>query len=101
VGVSTDIYLECTDHDPPIRSEDESGQHLYDLPKLRKVLEDPKWREPNDDPREWDYDSRADMWHERKGWFHISTVKFLRQHPRCNLKIIDELGREHPLKEDE
>jgi len=33
--VSTYLYLECADHAPPLRSDDEVGQHLYDLPNVR------------------------------------------------------------------
>lgn len=33
--MSTYLYLECLDHDPPLRADGESGQHLDDLPQLR------------------------------------------------------------------
>lgn len=37
--MSTYIYLECLDHDPPLSSDGEVGQHLYDLPDIRKMIE--------------------------------------------------------------
>lgn len=33
--MSTYLYLACLDHDPPLFADDESGQHLYDLPQIR------------------------------------------------------------------
>ena len=36
--MSTWIYLECADHDPPISADGESGQHLYDLPDIREDI---------------------------------------------------------------
>ena len=36
--MSTYVYLECLDHDPPLRSDGEVGQHLYDLPDIRKYI---------------------------------------------------------------
>ena len=28
----------CLDHDPPLKADGESGQHLYDLPQIRKDI---------------------------------------------------------------
>lgn len=36
--MSTYLYLVCESHTPPIVADDESGQHLYDLPQIRSDL---------------------------------------------------------------
>ena len=38
--MSTYVYLVCLDHNPPLIADDESGQHLYDLPQIRKDIAD-------------------------------------------------------------
>lgn len=89
--MSTYLYLECLDHDPPIRAEDESGQHLYDLPRIRHEIAN---REAvvaaslaDDDLAEW-----GDI----NGWYFRShSARFLRQHPKCRIGIRDEYGVEH------
>ena len=88
--MSTWIYLRCEDHDPPLVAEDESGQHLYDLPQLRA-----------------DIASRdllvaaAEGGMEMDDYYRRHTLTFLRQHPRCRLGIVDEYGREYPITEAE
>lgn len=37
--MSTYIYLFCRDHSPVIRADGKSGQHLCDLPQLRRDKE--------------------------------------------------------------
>lgn len=32
--MSTWLYLRCESHNPPLESDGESGQHLYDLPQI-------------------------------------------------------------------
>ena len=84
--MSTYIYLECLDHTPPIRAEDESGQHLYDLPQLRADV-------ANRDAlvaAYWDDMTMAD-------YFRRNTIRFIVTHPKCRFRIVDEYGREHPL----
>lgn len=86
--MSTYIYLVCTDHDPPIVAEDESGQHLYDLPQIRQDVAD---REHIVQATRGGF--TADDYYRR------NTARFLRQHPKCNLEIRDEYDRPHPLKD--
>lgn len=72
------------DHTPPIQADDESGQHLYDLPQ---ALADIKNRValvaafqddvvPNDR-------------------FRRNSVAFLARHPNCRITIFDEYDCEH------
>ena len=32
--MSTELYLRCESHNPPLENEDESGQHLRDLDQI-------------------------------------------------------------------
>lgn len=83
------FYLQCLDHDPPLLSESEVGQHYYDLPNIRRVL-----------------DHRDELVGEQK-WrtviaqFDINAVRFLHGHPKCRIGIVDEYGDTYPLKVDE
>lgn len=74
--------LECLDHDPPLRADGESGQHLYDLPEIRADI-------ANRDTA----DADTDYGH----FFRNNTARFLVQHPNCHIGIRDEYGREHPV----
>lgn len=83
--MSTYFYLECLDHDPPLRAEAESGQHLYDLPQIRADVRN--------------RDALILAW--EVGWqhdhhFRRNTVTFLAAHPKCRIGIRDEYGDEHP-----
>lgn len=88
--MSTWIYLRCEDHNPPLLAEDESGQHLYDLPQLRA------------DIRDRDYMARLyeDTYGDGLGYFRRHTARFLATHKACRLGIVDEYGVEHPLTDD-
>ena len=88
--MSTWLYLECLDHDPPLLAEDESGQHLYDLPQIRADLAD---REAL--VRIWS-GSAVDL-----GYFRNRTCRFLVAHQKCRIGIRDEYGREHPVVVEE
>ena len=92
--MSTYLHLTCLDHDPPLLAEDESGQHLYDLPRIRQEIADranvaagPRTYHP-DGPPFGDYDMPA--------YFRAASARFLGQHPACRIGITDEYGREHP-----
>lgn len=85
--MSTWLYLECLDHDPPLCSADEVGQHLSDLPDIRRMIAD---RDTLTRVAA-EYDVIPD------GYFAAATVRFLRQHPHCRLRIVDEYNQEHPL----
>ena len=88
--MSTYIYLFCRDHSPAIRADDESGQHLSDLPQLR------------DDIANRDVIVHAlqvlDFCPDDS--YRRNTATFLATHPRCHLGIVDEYGREHPIEEE-
>lgn len=95
--MSTWIYLECRTHDPVLRDSDEVGQHLSDLPDVQHWLTN---RErilgafqvlTEFDP--FDHDSTNRYW--------ANTVRFMRQHPKCEIGIRDEYGREHPTENEE
>lgn len=86
--MSTYLYLECLDHQPPLRSEDEVGQHLYDLPQIRALIaKRAAISELGDDVTFSEYFDRA-------------AARFLRQHPKCHLRIVDEYDQEHQLDEE-
>jgi len=88
--MSTWIYLRCEDHTPPLMADDESGQHLYDLPQIRADIagRDALVAAIKDGLTVDDY-------------FRRHTARFLVQHPKCRLSIQDEYGDEHPLIDDE
>ena len=87
--MSTYYYVACTDHDPVLIADDESGQHSYDLPDIRADIADREalvriWRSGVGD----------------LGYFRNNTVRFLAKHPTCALAIIDEYNQHHPLVEE-
>lgn len=91
--MSTWLYLECLDHNPPLRAHDESGQHLYNLPQIRADIANREAlvaavratrfgdgiEEVTDD------------------YFRRHTLRFLIDHPNCRIGIRDEYGRAYPL----
>lgn len=92
--MSTWLYLECLDHDPPLQSPDEVGQHLYDLPTIRAWLA--RDRDTLPDP--------LTLWNPTTGgadYFGAHTVAFLTDHPTCRIGIHDEYGQDYPIKEED
>ena len=85
--MSTYIYLICRDHSPVIQADDESGQHLSDLPQLRE------------DIANRDVIVQALDFHPADS-YRRNTARFLAAHPCCHLGIVDEYGREHPIEEE-
>jgi len=83
--VSTYVYLICLDHTPPLVSEEESGQHLSDLPQIRADIADRERIVANVADDIWPAD-----------YFRVRTARFLAQHPRCRVGIRDEYGVDHP-----
>lgn len=83
------VHLLCLDHNPPVFSDEEVGQHLYDLPQIRQDI-------ANRDllVKAWRAEAEPD---ER---FRRTTVRFLASHPNCNIGIRDEYGVDHPLVEE-
>lgn len=95
--MSTWIYLRCDHHDEPIMAEEESGQHLYDLPQLRfDWLNRKHWlayieRFPDALTRNWDHLS----------YFQRNTFRFLRDHADCGTPTIrSEYGVTYPIDAD-
>lgn len=88
--MSTYIHLVCVAHDPPLHADDESGQHLYDLPQLRQDVADREGLIAA---------ARLDAWPDER--FRKNTVRFLIEHPTCPLECWDEYGKKHSLTEDE
>lgn len=92
--MSTWLHLECLDHNPPIISIDESGQHLSDLPQIRDDLATPltallaQTESPPRSPFAPD-----------PNYFRRHTATFRAQHPHCRIGIRDEYGNSHPTKE--
>jgi hypothetical protein len=89
--MSTYVYLECLDHDPPLTSNGEVGQHLSDLPQVRKMIAQ---REAivaimrTDAPINYEHH------------FDSNTAWFLYRHPECNIGIVDEYDRRYPAVEE-
>lgn len=86
--MSTYLYLECLDHDPPLRAEEESGQHLYDLPQIRRDVADRGTVLADETGETWPRD-----------YFRRHTARFLAAHPRCHIGIRDEYGSPYDLKD--
>lgn len=90
--MSTYVYLECLDHDPVLSSDGEVGQHLYDLPRIRDEIAKRELFAVN---------AEVDVWPDYGHHFTNNAVRFLAAHPRCNVGIRDEYGREHPIQPDD
>src|SRR5699024_9398687 len=91
--MSTNIYLQCDNHNPPIRSTSEVGQHLTDLKEIRNDL---AHRDTITKAVELDYWPEEGIYH-----FRTATARFLRDHPHCTISIWDQYGKQHPLEEPE
>lgn len=86
--MSTYLYLSCLDHVPFGNATEESGQHIYDLPRIRGQL---KHREELTTS-----DLDADLgWDVTDGdrYFTRNTQQFLKDHPNCRIGIVDEYCR--------
>lgn len=89
--MGTYLYLECRDHTPFLRAEGESAQNESRLPEIRRdianrdLLVDLHGDEP------WE----VDLGHGRN-----NTLRFLIAHPKCQIGIRDEYGREHSIEGD-
>lgn len=86
--MSTYIYLECTAHEPYIRANSESGQHLYDLPRLRDEI-----------AHRNEYANAMKIGATFDDHYTNATARFLAEHPHCPIRIIDEYDEQHPIKE--
>lgn len=90
--MSTYLYLECQDHNPPMRSDGEVGQHLYDLPRIwREIADRALFVALQRSEIEFSYDHH----------FTSNAARFFTQHPDCRIRIFDEYGLEHPTVDPE
>lgn len=93
--MSTYMYLECLEHDPPIRSDSEVGQHTYDL---RDIQEYVARREELVSIHEME--SVVSLNETGTRWPN-TAMYFFAQHPKCRIRIVDEYGRLYPLTPNE
>ena len=92
--MSTYIYLTCLDHDPPLQAEDESGQHLYDLPRIRQELRNrAAWAAAYEQNRLRRYSETGAV----DDYFTANSARFLAQHKTCRIGIRDEYGAVHAV----
>jgi hypothetical protein len=89
--MSTYLYLQCLDHDPPLAADDESGQHMYDLPRIRDEIA--RREEFVQQEQTWN-------WVNVHDYFTRNSVLFLRQHPKCRIGIVTEYNEQLPAVED-
>ena len=88
--MSTYLYLECHAHQPPITSDGEVGQHLYDLPAIREYI---KHRAALAEVLYLDGVNMTS--------YASAAASFLKQHPNCPLRIGDEYGETHAVDIEE
>lgn len=88
--MSTYLYLECSDHNPPLLSDREVGQHLSSLPRIRREI------------TERDLLAalvKSEIEHSYDSHFTSTAARFFAQHPHCRIGIRDEYGIEYPITE--
>lgn len=87
--MSTWMYLQCEDHDPPIRAREESGQHWYDLPRIRAEVANRGDLLARMDAG--DFNPPA-VWtgSNLNVYFPRNSAMFLRDHPNCRITIWTE-----------
>ena len=78
--MSTWWYLECMDHTPSLRSDDEVEQHTYGLPAIRELIAERG-------------NTRAmGLIRDNGEYFQRNTARFLIRHPNCPLRLVNEYG---------
>ena len=95
--MSTYMYLKCIDHDPPIRAREESGQHHYDLPRIRAEITDRALLVARLENDELPYE-RSEHY---DNYFPRNSALFLRDHPKCRIRIETEYGEDVTEPEEE
>ena len=91
--MSTWLYLQCDSHTPPLSSDGEVGQHLYDLPDIRRHIRNRRLYA--------DMASHDVMLDSRGDHFANNAFRFLTAHPACTVSICDEYGRTHPIEPED
>lgn len=81
--MSTWMYLQCEDHNPPLRAESESGQHWYDVPQIIADLRD-----------RTALLSAIDSGMTVDDYFRRHTFQFLASHRYCHITLWTEYGEE-------
>ena len=94
--MSTYMYLKCIDHDPPIRAREESGQHYYDLPRIRAEITDRVLLVARLENGELPYHDAEHY----DNYFPRNSALFLRDHPKCRIRIETEYGEDVTENED-
>lgn len=92
--MSTYFHLVCTCHNPPLVAQEESGQHHYDLPRIRAdiAMREVLVRKYRGEDGTFDMKSIV-------GYFSYNSAKFLAEHEGCVIGIRDEYGVGYPVKE--
>lgn len=84
--MSTWMYLQCEDHNPPLRAEGESGQHWYDVPQIIADVADRAALL-----------SAIDSGMTVDDYFRRHTFRFLGAHRDCRVTLWTEYGEEVDL----
>lgn len=95
--MSTTLYLVCLDHDPPLNSAAEVGNHLYDLDDAFSYIarREELVADLNDD------DKMHAVYRCWPAW-QLNAACFLDDHPKCRVAVRDEYGKFHyPQQEGE
>lgn len=82
--MSVYVYLECLDHDPPLRSHDEISQHWDG--HVDAAIRMAQGIDP----------VPADLWAVGDN-FRRNAALFLTAHPRCAVGTVDEYGQRTPI----
>jgi hypothetical protein len=90
--MSTYLHLVCMGHNPPLVAEQESGQHLYDLPRIRADIE-----MRTELVRKYRGEDGTVNLRDIVGYFSANSAKFLSEHEECVIGIRDEYGVEYPV----
>ena len=93
--MSTYLHLVCLDHTPPLIAEDESGQHLTDLPQIRADLAADLPALANESENaERPVPFTHDPW-----YFRRNTIRFRVAHLSCRIGVRDEYGVDYTVTE--
>lgn len=98
--MSTHLYLRCLSHDPPLESWDDVGDHLWDLKQVWADLRNrdeivAEWTRRREDA--WADDTAPPFDHH----WRVTVARFFREHPHCEIDVIDEYGGVHKPSEEE
>lgn len=92
--MSTYWYLECTSHDPVLRSDGEISQHTDHWLDVARRL----WRERDALRRIEDTIGRY-TWMDLGDRYANMARRFILDHHACQLRMVSEYGDVHPIEE--